>query len=55
LRSPGLEAYTQSKHIMMMRSGLKTGNRLLFMTDEVTYIPYICLAFWPFSLDNNEE
>jgi len=35
--------------------GLMTENRLLFMTDEVTYIPYICLAFWPLSLDNKQE
>jgi len=45
LRSPGLEACTRLG--LMMRSGLMTGNRLLFMTDEVTYVPYICLAFWP--------
>ena len=31
-----------------MRSGLKTGNWFLLMKDEVTYVPYICSAIWPF-------
>jgi len=46
----GLEAYTWFE--LMMGSGAKTGNLFLFMTDEVTHVLYICLAFGPFSLDN---
>ena len=49
LRSPGLEAYTLLE--LMMRSGLKTGNRFLLMMDEVSYILYgICSTIWLFLL-----
>ena len=49
-RFGGVLEYTRLE--LMMRSGLKTGNRFLLMTDEVTYILCLCSAFWPFLLDN---
>ena len=38
-----------------MRSGLEKGNRLLFMTDEVTDVLYICSAIRPFLLVDNKQ
>ena len=53
LYSLSLEAYTGQE--LMMRYGLKMGNRFLLMKDEVTHVLYICLAIWPFLLADRKQ
>ena len=48
LHSSCLEAYTLPE--LLMRCGLRTGNRFLLVKDDVTYVLYICPAIYLFLL-----
>ena len=51
----GLIALSSFGGVYLVRTydafGLRTGNRFLLVTDEVTYTFYICSVVWPFLLD----